>query len=114
MYEIVKSEMFCGNQCDFYENDSNEVFMTSTQLGICLGYSEPRKAISKLIERNDYLKSSEFSSFVKLTTPSGVQNTRLFTEDGIYEVIMLSKTDKARQFKTFVRETIKSIRKHGA
>ena len=115
MYEIVKSEMFCGNQCDFYESDSNEIFMTAFQLGSCLGYSDPNRNINKLISRNEYLKNMEFSVVVKLTTTDGKQyNTRLFTEDGIYEITMLSKTDKARQFRAFVREAIKSIRKHGA
>ena len=115
MYEIVKSEMFCGNQCDFYESDNNEILMTAFQLGSCLGYSDPNRNINKLISRNEYLKNMEFSVVVKLTTTDGKQyNTRLFTEDGIYEITMLSKTDKARQFRAFVREVIKSIRKHGA
>ena len=115
MYEIVKSEMFCGNQCDFYESDSNEIFMTAFQLGSCLGYSDPNRNINKLISRNEYLKNMEFSVVVKLTTTDGKQyNTRLFTEDGIYETTMLSKTDKAKQFRVFVREVIKSIRKTGS
>lgn len=114
MYEIVKSEMFCGNQCDFYESDNNEILMTSTQLGSCLGYSNPQKAIDNLISRNEYLKNIEFSVTLKMRATDGKQyNTRLFTEDGIYEITMLSKTDKARQFRAFVREAIKSIRKHG-
>lgn len=112
MYEIVKSEMFCGNQCDFYENDSNEVFMTALQLGSCLKYSDPIRNINKLVSRHEYLKDTEFSVVTKLVSTDGKQyDTRLFTEDGIYEVTMLSKTDKARQFRTFVREAVKSIRK---
>lgn len=115
MYEIVKSEMFCGNQCDFYENDSNEVFMTALQLGSCLEYSDPIIAINKIVSRNEYLKDTEFSVVTKLVSTDGKQyNTRLFTEDGIYEVTMLSKTDKARQFRAFVREAVKSIRKTGS
>ena len=106
--------MFCGNQCDFYESDSDEILMTSTQLGSCLGYSNPQKAIDNLISRNEYLKNIEFSVTLKMRATDGKQyNTRLFTEDGIYEITMLSKTDKARQFRAFVREAIKSIRKHG-
>jgi prophage antirepressor-like protein len=40
----------------------------------------------------------EFSAEVKMTSPSGIQNTRAFTEDGIYEVTMLAKTEKAKSF----------------
>src|SRR5690606_23792826 len=55
-------------------------------------YSQPNAAISKLIERNEYLADTEFSGVTKLTTPKGrTQETRLFTEDGIYEVTMRQK-----------------------
>lgn len=39
------------------------------------------------------------------------QETRIFTEDGIYEVTMLSKQPKARAFRAFVRKTLKALRK---
>src|SRR5690606_7017995 len=84
---IVKSEQFGNVQCDFWRNENGEVFMTTEQLGSALGYSQPKAAISKLIERNEYLADTEFSGVTKLTTPQGgTQETRIFTEDGIYEV----------------------------
>ena len=39
------------------------------------------------------------------------QNTRIFTEDGIYEVTMLSKTETGKKFRRVVRNIIKSLRK---
>lgn len=114
-YEIVKSAEFCGIECDFYSNENNEISMTSFQLGSCLGYSNPQKAVDNLISRNEYLKNIEFSVTLKMRATDGKQyDTRLFTEDGIYEVTMLAKTEKAKEFRTFVREVVKSIRKHGA
>jgi anti-repressor protein len=38
---------------------------------------------------------------------------RFLTEDGLYEVLMLSRKLKAKQFKKQVKEILKSIRKHG-
>lgn len=108
--ELVKSFDFNGINCDIYSKD-NEVFMTSTQLGEVLGYSEPRKAISKMVERNQYLRDTEFSGVVNLGTPSGMQETRIFTEDGIYEVTMLSKTETGKKFRKVVRGIVKSLRK---
>lgn len=108
--ELVKSFNFNDVKCDIYSKN-NEVFMTSTQLGEVLGYSEPRKAISKLVERNSYLKEKEFSGVVNLGTPSGIQETRVFTEDGIYEITMLSKTETGKKFRKVVRGIIKSLRK---
>lgn len=113
-YEIVKSAEFCGIECDFYSDDEM-IGMTALQLGSCLGYSNPQKAIDNLISRNEYLKNAEFSVTLKMRATDGKQyETRLFTEDGIYEITMLSKTEKAKEFRTFVRKVIKSIRKYGA
>ena len=109
---IVKSEQFGNVQCDFWRNENGEVFMTTEQLGSALGYSQPKAAISKLIERNEYLADTEFSGVTKLTTPQGgTQETRIFTEDGIYEVTMLSKTKVAREFRAWVRKVLKSLRR---
>lgn len=58
--------------------------MTSEQLGECLGYLNGRKGIDNLIDRNEYLKSKEFSVTLKLRATDGkTYNTRVFTEDGI-------------------------------
>lgn len=114
-YEIVKSAEFCGIECDFYSNENNELFMTTSQLGTCLEYSNPIIAVSKIVSRNPYLKDIEFSVVTKMVSTDGKQyETRLFTEEGIYEITMLSKTEKAKEFRTFVRKVIKSIRKYGA
>ena len=96
-YEIVKSAEFCGIECDFYSNENNELFMTTFQLGTCLEYSNPIIAVNKIVSRNPYLKDIEFSVVTKMVSTDGKQyETRLFTEEGIYEITMLSKTEKAK------------------
>lgn len=108
---LYKSEQFQGIECDFWKNENNEVFMTGQQLGKILGYNDPAKSIRKLVERNEYLRNSEFSGSVRMSSPSGTQETRIFTEDGIYEVTMLAKTDKAKEFRSWVRQILKGLRK---
>lgn len=109
---LVKSYTFHGVQCDFWRNeDTDSYFMTSDQLGSALGYANPRQAISKVVDRNAYLRTEEFSGVVKMGTPSGEQETRIFTEDGIYEVTMLAKTPIAREFRAKVRKVLKELRK---
>jgi prophage antirepressor-like protein len=44
-----------------------------------------------------------------MTSPSGIQNTRIFTEDGIYEVTMLSSIETAQQFRQKIRQLLKSL-----
>lgn len=89
--QLIKSSKFGEIECDIYSNEK-EMFMTTEQLGNCLGYQYARESINKLVSRHEYLKDKEFSAEVKMTSPSGEQNTRVFTEDGIYEVTMLAKT----------------------
>lgn len=108
--ELVKSFNFNGINCDIYSKD-NEVFMTINQLAEVLGYKD-RKGIEKIIERNEYLKDKGFSTTDKLSATDGkYYNTRVFTEDGIYEVTMLSKTETGKKFRKVVRGIIKSLRK---
>lgn len=108
--ELIKSSKFGEVECDIYSNEK-EMFMTTEQLGNCLGYQYARESINKLVSRNDYLREKEFSAEVKMTSPSGEQITRVFTEDGIYEVTMLAKTKKAKEFRAFIRKLLKSLRK---
>jgi len=107
---LIKKEHFGEIPCDFYGKD-NEVYMTIQQLAECLGYAD-RKGIEKLIERNPYLREPEFSVTDKLSATDGkVYTTRIFTEDGIYEVSMLARTERAREFRGWVRTVLKGIRR---
>jgi prophage antirepressor-like protein len=109
---LVKSEMFGKVKCDFWKGQHNEVFMTSFQLGDSLEYSDPQKGIDNLISRNDYLRSEEFSVTLKMRGTDGkLYDTRVFNEDGIYEVTFLAKTQKAKEFRSWVRKILKALRK---
>lgn len=117
--ELVKSFNFNEIKCDIYSKD-NEVFMTINQLAEVLGYAS-KSGVENIIMRNKYLKDKEFSQVVpidfgnggthKLGVPQNIQETRVFTEDGIYEVTMLSKTETGKKFRKVVRGIIKSLRK---
>jgi prophage antirepressor-like protein len=112
---LVKSEMFGTNQVDFYKDDQTQIVMTAEQLGMALEYSTPRESINKLVSRNEYLRQPEFSTEVKMTSIEGgrevERSNRVFTEDGIYEVTMLAKTEKAKEFRAWVRKILKALRK---
>ena len=103
-------EEFGEVNCDFYTNENQTPCMTSEQLGSALGYSDPQKAISNLVNRNEYLEGQEFSSLLKLRDQVQARETRVFTEDGIYEVTMLAKTEKAKSFRSWVRKILKGMR----
>lgn len=108
---LAKNTMFDDTNCDFWQNEQGEVFMTITQLATALEYTS-KSAIEKMVQRNEYLKDTEFSATDILSAPDGKKyETRIFTEDGIYEVTMLSRQPKAKEFRAWVRQVIKSLRK---
>lgn len=107
--KLIKSESFGNVECDFY-GKSGEVYMTISQLAECLGYVD-KKSIENLIERNPYLRNEEFSFIQKVPLIlGGTQKTRTFTEDGIYEVTMLARTERAKEFRSWVRTVLKALR----
>ncbi len=107
---LLKEEHFGEIPCDFYGKD-NEVYMTIHQLAECLGYAD-RSGVQKIVDRNQYLNQPEFSGWDNLSLPAGgTQRTRIFTEDGIYEVTMLARTERAREFRGWVRTVLKGIRR---
>lgn len=110
--QLVKTDVFGGMEYDIY-SDNKEMYMTLAQLSCCLGYSS-KDSIKSLLSRNEYLKQEEFSKVVSICNPldnsEKGQKTRVFTEDGIYEVTMLAKTDVAKEFRARVRMVLKGIR----
>ena len=105
--ELVNTGVFEGNPVDFFKDENGLARVTAEQLGNALGYAEPRKAVGKIVERNKYIEDSEFSCVVKLTTDFGPRDTRVFTVDGIMEVSFLSRSAKARSFRSWVRAMLK-------
>ena len=110
--QLIKQDKFNDILVDVYRNDNDEVFMTAEQLGNVLEYSHPRQSINKIVARSPYLAGEDFSVEVKLTSTDGkVYDARIFTEDGIYEITMLSKQPKAMEFRQFIRQLLKGLRK---
>jgi prophage antirepressor-like protein len=109
----VSSNFFGSTECDFWKNENDDIYMTAEQLGRALEYSDPRISVGNIVTKHDYLKDKEFSSVIQAITEVGNREMRVFTEDGIYEVLSISKQHKAREFRQWVRGVIKQIRKTG-
>ncbi|WP_219824384.1 MULTISPECIES: BRO-N domain-containing protein [Bacillus] len=67
-----------------------------------------RSNVSKLVNMVDDEKVRNF-----ITTPGGRQQTWFLTEDGIYEILMLSNKPIAKQWKKEVKKILKQIRLTG-
>ena len=106
--KLIKSEHFGEIEADIYSNGS-DMFMTISQLAACLGYAS-KSGVENIVSRNDYLKEQEFSSTHRLWVGGKEREARTFTEDGIYEVTMLSGQPKAKEFRAWIRGILKALR----
>ncbi|HOE18399.1 MAG TPA: Bro-N domain-containing protein [Syntrophorhabdaceae bacterium] len=100
--------VFQGNgEIRFHEVDG-EFCLTIDDIGKGLGY-EDSGAIRNLYSRHrDELDN--FKGIIKLMTPGGMQEKTVFTEEGIYIISMLARTEKAKEFRQKVASLLKSLR----
>lgn len=109
--ELVKQEKFAGLDVDFYKDENNNIYMTRNQIGAALEYSDPRLAINKIHMRNKE-RLDKFSASTKLVLPNGIpQETTVYNEKGIYEILRKSNQPKADDFYDFVYDVIEGLRK---
>lgn len=118
--ELVKQGDFLGTKCDFYKDMNNNIYMTRKQIFKALEYSE-EKAITQIHNRNKQLDSMSvrikaFNKVCQNDIPLKTDlhpDSLLYNEDGVYEITFLSRQPKAVEFRVWVRERIKEIRKFG-
>ena len=91
----------------FVEVDG-EFALTVDQIARGLGYADS-SSVFKLYDRfRDELEP--YKGSVKLSTPGGLQDVTIFTEEGIYLISMLARTPRAKEFRRKVAGLLKALR----
>ncbi|MGT2964574.1 BRO family protein [Streptococcus acidominimus] len=114
--QIIKKEKgeFGEIEIDFFLSKDREILVTIEQLTQGFGY-QSRRAIEKMLERNPYLRDSKYSIVTKVPyNTGGTQETRLFNKRGIFEIGMLSRTEKGKIFRAWIYEYIEELEKENA
>lgn len=116
---LVKQGDFLGIKCDFYVNETGDIFMSRTQIGYALQYKQPQHAILVVHQRHKD-RLDKFSIEVKgaqFETPyfnkDKTASVWMYKERGIYEVCRWSNQKVADDFNDWVFETIQSIKRNG-
>jgi hypothetical protein len=93
-------------------NNNNEIEMDIEELAKALNFKE-KKVFEQLIVRNPNLQNKEYSYLKKVLNNEGgilkKREKRIFTEAGIYEVAFLANTEKAKEFRKFIKEFSKQM-----
>ena len=85
--------------------------MTDRDLGIALGYAQPASAIANLVCGHED-EVVNHSTIILLTTVDGMKRSvRVWREQGIYILTMLSRQPKAAAFRKFAAETLYRVRR---
>ena len=116
---LVKQGDFLGTKCDFYVNETGDIFMSRTQIGYALKYKNPSKGIENIHNRNHermdkfsvVVRGSQIEGGSKHIDPSS--EMYLYIERGIYVVCRRSAQPLADDLNDWVYDTILSIKRNG-
>ena len=105
---IVSREYFQNIQVPFIEQDE-EILIAGNVIARALEYADPSKSENVLFSRHKE-ELEPFVRYIKLISPSGEQETRCYTERGVYHFCMLSRTNRASQFRNWISKTLQIVR----
>ena len=104
--------VFENTELQVMVNNNHEIEMDIDELAKALNFKE-KDYLKKLIARNPELQSSEFSKIKKVLSNEGgilkKRDKRVFNQDGIFEVAYLANTQRAKEFRKFIKTFSKEM-----
>lgn len=104
MVNIISQSTLLGHEIDVYGSIDNPIFLAS-DVAEWIEHSNVTEML-KPIDEDEKLTSTLFRA-------GQIRTCNFLTENGLYEVLMLSRKPQAKQFKTGVKEILRTIRKTG-
>ncbi len=102
--KIIESREILGKDFKIYGDFDNPLFLAK-DVANWIEHNKPSEMVSN-VDENEKLKAIISLSGQK-------REVIMLTEDGLYEVLMLSRKPIAKEFKKKVKEILKEIRKNG-
>ena len=104
--------VFENTELQVMVNNNHEIEMDMAELSKALGFSDIR-AFKTFLSNNSELQNIEYSSVKKvLSNEGGVlkkRDKRVFNQDGIFEISYLANTDRAKEFRKFIKAFSKEM-----
>ena len=104
--------VFENTELQVMVNNNNEIEMDMDELAKALGFKD-KESFKSIILRNPELQSPEYSSLKKVSSYEGgilkKREKRVFNQDGIFEVAYLANTERAKQFRRFIKNFSKEM-----
>ncbi|MBN5283393.1 BRO-N domain-containing protein [Serratia ureilytica] len=80
-------------------------WLTASQIGYALRYADD-KAVQRIYLRHADEFTDKMTGMVKLTTPGGTQETRVFSLRGAHLIAMFARTPVAKEFRRWVLDIL--------
>ena len=104
--------LFENTELQVMVNNNHEIEMDMAELSKALGFSDIR-AFKTFLSNNSELQNIEYSSVKKvLSNEGGVlkkRDKRIFNQDGIFEAAYLANTQRAKEFRRFIKAFSKEM-----
>lgn len=104
--------VFENTELQVMVNNNHEIEMDMAELSKALGFSDIR-AFKTFLSNNSELQNIEYSSVKKvLNNEGGVlkkRDKRVFNQDGIFEAAYLANTQRAKEFRRFIKAFSKEM-----
>lgn len=87
-------------------NQKNQIWMTVTEIGKALGYSDPFKSVKNIYDRHQDEFTEKMTALIDMPTAGGLQKVRIFSLRGCHLIGMLSHTKVAKDFRRWVLDIL--------
>ncbi|HDW1350578.1 TPA: hypothetical protein RK213_003362 [Klebsiella michiganensis] len=105
MNSVQNKELSFHNTNFAYMEMGGQVWLTATEVGQALEYADD-KAVQRIYSRHADEFTAQMTGVVKLTTPRGIQESRVFSLRGAHLVAMFARTPKAKEFRRWVLDIL--------
>nr|DAI51747.1 MAG TPA: antirepressor [Caudoviricetes sp.] len=93
-------------------NQNNQTFLTASDLGKALDYSDADRSVRRLYTANADEFTAEMTALVEMKTAGGIQKVRIFSLRGAHLIAMFARTKIAKEFRKWVLDILdKEVRK---
>lgn len=105
MNSVQNKELTFHNTNFAYMEMGGQVWLTAAEVGQALEYADD-KAVQRIYSRHADEFTAQMTGVVKLTTPSGKQESRVFSLRGAHLIAMFARTPKAKEFRRWVLDIL--------
>ncbi|SUW64323.1 BRO family, N-terminal domain [Buttiauxella agrestis] len=105
MKSITNNSLEFQNTNFAYMEMGGQTWLLAAEVGQALGYADD-KAIHRIFNRHADEFTQQMTGVVKVTTPGGMQDARMFSLRSAHLIDMFARTPKAKEFRRWVLDIL--------